>query len=242
MPKRDDDLTIHKIPTKSKDLVKKSPHPEILPKHAFRVMFSGASRSGKTNLLISLITDKRFFKGYFDIIFLFSGSALTDDIWNNTTSIIKKHHRFSTLDIKALDEIWTIQNKLVKESGISQSPKMLIIFDDCIDSKNINKPEFQRIYFRGRHVNISCFVATQKYNKIPFAVREQITNLFLFRPRMKEMKTIVEEITPSGMTEKQMEHIIMTATAEPYAFLHADFTAPREKIFRKNLDTILRYQ
>lgn len=239
------DLSIKKIKTKNKDLVDPSPIPAVLPKHPARVLFSGASRSGKTNLLISLITDKRFYfkngKPYFDIIFLFSGSALTDDVWLVTKKLIKPHHRFPTLNIKALDDIWTIQDSAVKQNGIHNAPKILLIMDDVIDNKNINDEVFKKCFYRGRHVGISIWVATQHYNKIPLSVRNQITNLFLFKPTARELKTIVNEITPAGLTEEQMKEIILEATAMPYNFLHVDFTADKNKIFRKNLDTILRF-
>ena len=48
------DFKITKVKTKNKDKIQKSPLPEILPQHPSRCMFSGRSRSGKTNLIISL--------------------------------------------------------------------------------------------------------------------------------------------------------------------------------------------
>ena len=42
-----------------------------IPKHAASVLIVGRSGSGKTNLLIKLLTEKFFYKDYFDLIFLF---------------------------------------------------------------------------------------------------------------------------------------------------------------------------
>ena len=53
---------------------------DIIPRHASSVVFSGRSGSGKSNLMVNLLTRNQFYKGYFDLIFLFSPTARSDDL------------------------------------------------------------------------------------------------------------------------------------------------------------------
>jgi hypothetical protein len=209
---------------------------------------SGASASGKTNLICSLLCDKRFyyikdnpyFAGDLGLTFLFSGSAQTDDVWKNPEMHIKDTHKFSSLDLEALNKIWNMQEAIVKQKGIHKAPRILLIFDDIIDSKNIQKPAFQRIFFRGRHLNISSLVATQKYCKVPLASRTQMTNIMIFAPRSKEVKFIAEELAPAGMEEEDFKTLLHDATDEQYGFLHVALKEPKERMFRRNLDELLQ--
>ena len=55
----------------------------VIPKHPFRAILSGSSGSGKTNLLIHLLTQKEFYKNYFNYIFIISPTAgKLDDSYN----------------------------------------------------------------------------------------------------------------------------------------------------------------
>jgi len=235
------DFKIYKIKTKNKDLIKPSPLPQILPKHPARVMFSGASRSGKTNLIVSLLSQKRFLKGYFDLIFVFSPSAMIDDAWEELIpKIIPENHVFVSPDPETIEKILDVQNKLVEENGINKAPTLLCIFDDIIDNKTIlTNKAFQSLFFRGRHFSISVWIASQSYNRVPRALRLQMSNLIIFKPRKSEAKVISTELTPAGMEEKQMIKILNHCTNEPYSFLHMNLQVDSAICFRKGLDTIV---
>ena len=72
----DESLIISAVKT-SKNKVKTSNmmNTHIIPKHPFRAIMSGSSGSGKTNLLIQLLTNKKFYFNYFQVIFIISPSA-----------------------------------------------------------------------------------------------------------------------------------------------------------------------
>ena len=51
----------------------------ILPTHPYRAYLVGASGSGKTNLLLNLLTRQGFYKNWFDKIFVISPTACNLD-------------------------------------------------------------------------------------------------------------------------------------------------------------------
>jgi hypothetical protein len=239
------DLSIKGIESKNKAQIKPSNMPDIIPnaQAGFRVMMSGPSRSGKSNLIQTLISDERFFGGpepYHDLVFVFSGSARTDDSWDTLKDkYIKKQHFIDGLDLDELDKIWNIQEKLVIKHGVHNAPRILIVLDDVIDNKAVTNPIVGKVFYRGRHIGINIMIATQKYNKIPLSFRDQLTNIFIFEPKARAARILADDLTPAGYNEKNFRAMLGQATKVKYDFLHIDLTAPADKMYRKNLGEFL---
>lgn len=236
------DLKIGKVKTKHKDAVVKSPLPNILPQHPSRCMFSGNSKSGKSNLMITLIQDERFLKDYFDIIFVFSPSIYIDDAWESIIpDIVHPNHAFDEPTPEVLEKILEIQQNIIQQSNIAQSPKILFIFDDIIDNKTIMHNEaLNKIFFRGRHSNISSWIATQSYNMVPRKLRLQMTNVFIFKPQKSEENILAKELTQSGMDEKHFIRLLHHCTKERFSFMHVNLQQPAEKCFRRTLEFVVK--
>lgn len=232
---------IDALPTKHKSKVLPSPHQGILPSHPARVMFSGSSGSGKTNLILQLISNKKFLKGYFDLIFLFSPTGLVDDVFDAVIpKIIKKKHVFDKPDPDVLQQLFDKQTAFVKEHGIDKAARLLVILDDIIDNKTVmNSKPLSQLFFRGRHIGISVWVSTQSYNKVPRALRMQLSNAIIFKPKKSEMKVICADACPGHLEHKEFEKLINYATAERYNFCHLFFEIDKDKMIRKNFDKLL---
>ena len=239
------DFSIRAVGNKKKSKIAKSPLPELLPIHPSRTMFSGRCRSGKTNLVISLIHDKRFLRGYFDLIFLFSPSADIDDAWDAVVpSVIHTNHVFSTPDPLVLEKILLIQQNIIEEKrDVSLSPKILLIMDDVIDDRSLmNSQVLSTLFFRGRHFNISCWICTQSFNKLGRAMRMQMSNLFIFKPQKSEEEVLAKDLTPAGIEKDDFIKILQHCTSERYGFLHLNLQKDTHECFRKGLDTIVKIE
>ena len=140
-------------------------------------------------------------------------------------------------------EIMESQTKLIDEAkkDMSKVPRLLIIFEDIQSSKKFQtSPQFRKIYFMGRHFNISSMILCQSYNQTPRAVRMQYTNVFAFKATKSEEKVLCEEFCPAGMNAKEFAKMFQHATREPYNFMHINTQVEkREERYRKNLDIIL---
>ena len=60
-----DDYTIHNILKSGSGAIQcEAAEKGVIPKHPMRLYVVGASKSGKTNLVVSLLSEDRFYKGY----------------------------------------------------------------------------------------------------------------------------------------------------------------------------------
>ena len=212
---------------------------DVIPRHPFRMLNSGASGSGKSMLVLNLLQRKNFMKDFFDEIFLFSPTARGDQI-QQLLDLSEDNicDELNDSGIEQLDYVFEKQNELVEEMGYLNSPKVLIIFDDVISSPRfMNSNTFKRCFIQGRHINLSVIINTQKYHAIPRTMRLNCTDVAFFPSSQSEVARIAEEFTPPSKTVKQFTTLINYATSEPYNFLYINTRAKRK--YRKNLDIYL---
>jgi len=212
---------------------------DVIPRHPFRMLNSGASGSGKSMLVLNLLQRKNFMKDFFDEIFLFSPTARGDQIQQlldlGPDNICDD---LNDSGIEQLDYVFEKQNELVEEMGYLNSPKVLIIFDDVISSPRfMNSNTFKRCFIQGRHINLSVIINTQKYHAIPRTMRLNCTDVAFFPSSQSEVARIAEEFTPPSKTVKQFTTLVQYATSEPYNFLYINTRAKRK--YRRNLDVYL---
>lgn len=237
------------LPTQ-KSLIRQRPIMKhgYIPSHPSSVIFNGKSGSGKTNLLITLLIDPRFYgsKGqiacYFDKIYLFSPTAgkcddLAEHLFDYTP--LKEEDLYYSLDEAKLNELIEEQKAVIDRKGIANSPKMLIILDDVQSSQSFLKSDvILDLFLKNRHYNISTWLCSQSYTKTPRACRLQANNIFYFRGSASESDLIIDEYSPGGMRKKDFEKILNEQVfLEPYDFLH--YNMRRQKKYSRNIDDVL---
>ena len=214
---------------------------DAIPRHPMRSYFSGASGSGKTNLVTNLMRRKSYYRNFFDCIFLFSPTAHTDSI----QSALKVPPSNICTDLDGVGEdhlmhILNVQKDYIKKYSLAKSDKLLIIFDDILATKFLNGPVFKLFLTQSRHYNVSLCVLSQKFVGVPRLLRLQFTDIFYFKGSNSENMKIIEEYTPAGKNKKQMQALVELACEEPYSFLYINTRCPIPTRFRKNLDTYLK--
>ena len=138
-----------------------------LPCPPFRWLICGASKSGKTNLLLFMLTQDSMYKNYFeDGTILISGTAHiegdTKSCLDNTYDVLGGELlRFHpNRGIEVIERLFEMR-KEAKSQGMPLKPA-LIILDDCISFKKfMNHQEFLRLFVMGRHLNVSTFILSQ---------------------------------------------------------------------------------
>jgi hypothetical protein len=238
-------LIVKPFPT-NKSKVKIRPYMEnhTIPKHPFRCILSGSSGSGKTNLLLHLLTQNAFYKDYFDIIFIISPTAgKLDDSYDvlNKSNPTTEIRIINDLDEDKIQQIMSTNKAIILEKKVHKSPKILIVYDDVISNKKfMNTKPFTHSFIASRHYNASVFICSQKYNGIPRVCRIQANAIMYFQGTNCERETMAVDHAPPGHSKREMESIIDFATGEPYSFLFINKQAQRGEQFRKNLDQILK--
>lgn len=267
----DDDLEIRSIDKKDSGkskVVRNNYHKlYVIPNHPSGVMFSGAKKSGKTTLLVNLLTNRNYYAYYFTNIYVFSPNAFVDENWETlrdfyaTKTIVFKDDEGEEYEAEVKDdravffedldeaeskikEIMSEQKAIVEDEGIENSPRILIVLDDFIDHPKLtNSKIIMSLFTRGRHNNISTWMCTQAYNAPMLKMRKNLTNIIQFRTaNEKEVECLAQECCHRKLTRDEFKRIFDYATKEPFSFLHIYQDLPVhlcEKMYRKKFLEVL---
>lgn len=218
----------------------------VIPPHPFRAILSGASGSGKSNLLLDLLTCKNKYFGYFDIIFVISPTAnKLDDSYELLIKKLKKSktklYIINHPTAEQVTHIMDTNKEIIENEGLVKAPKILIVYDDIIaDKKFMNTRAFTQSFVASRHYNASVIIATQKYKAIPRTCRIQASALFYFRGTHTEDESVCEEMCPPKYHKKEFYLLLNYALRKPYSFLFINTHVPFKTRYRECLHTILK--
>ena len=215
---------------------------QIMPRFPFSMMITGRSGSGKTNLMINIMTRPELYGRFFHRICVFSPTAgSTDDLYAQLK--LPKENYIPDMKPEYLDNIIAARKALVEEKGlewVGKNDRMLIIMDDVIANRDfLESPQALKMFALLRHFLCCVIVMVQSYNKLPRALRLNANAIMVFPSLQSEVDVLKDEITPSGMPKKVFEKVIAYATSGRYDFLYVNNHADPGKRLRKNLDEII---
>jgi hypothetical protein len=214
----------------------------ILPRFPFSMMISGRSGSGKTNLLVNLLTRKEFLKHFFHYVCIYSPTAGEYDDSYKSLNLPPENFRndFSEQDLEDLIES---RKELIKKKGIeyvAKNCRVLIILDDVIANRDfLNSPQALKMFALLRHYLVSVIVLMQTYNKLPKALRNNANAIMIFPSNRSEVEVLMDELTPPNLSKKQFQKVIEDATDERYSFLYINNHADPDIRLRINLDEVI---
>ena len=161
-------------------------------------IISGASGSGKSNLIVNLLKstkttkDKKHKKSYrnmFDNIILVSPSAST--IKDSPLENISDDQKFNSLNEDVFDMVDS-----VTEDGVEDDKHTLLILDDVSSQLRLKENEklLTQLVKNRRHLNLSIWVVGHKVTDLSPALRSNANLIFLFKPKTtREIETIQSE-------------------------------------------------
>ena len=208
-------------------------------------MISGRSGSGKTNVLINMLTNEHLLKNYFHQTVVFSPTAgkyddsykalgLPDDSFRND---------FTSDDLNSLIEN---RKSLIDKKGIewvTKNSRVLLIMDDVIANRDfLNSPEALKMFALLRHYQVAIIVLMQSYNKLPRALRINANATIVFPATQSEVEVLLDEITPAGLTKKEFAKVIEYCTEGRYDFLYINNHAEPGKRIKKNLTEVVDFK
>ncbi len=227
------------------DLAKINPH---VPKPTFRILFNGPSGSGKSMLAKNLIVKE--YSKIMDNIFMFCPTIDTDmtlkdmvDEDDPDNSPLNPAHVVRSRDpneiSQIIDSAWEAIEARVKAKPFYKS---LFIFDDLSIELTSNR-SIMNLFTKGRKINASIFLMSNKYRSFNPTIRNNLTHLFLFRPANNmERDSIVEDIRgqfTKGAINDMFSFVFIASPEAPRPFLYVDRTADPDKQFRRGFRQIL---
>lgn len=217
---------------------------EPLMKSAHFYIISGASGSGKTNLLINLLksnkmtADKKHKLSYnrmFDNVIFVSPSAST--IKDSPLEKIADNQKFTELN----EEVFDLVDEIT-EDGIENDSHTLLVLDDVssqLRTKDNEKPLNQLIKNR-RHKNLSIWIVGHKTTDLSPALRSNANLIMLFKPKTRiEIETLQSEYML--MPKKQAEEVMAAAFKDRYDFMIIDTSLRRSAdfVFYRNFNQLI---
>ena len=213
-----------------------------LPPKSFSMLICGAPGSGKTNLMMALLTShatkKKFkptyyFKFFDRIEFISASIATLPDNFLNKLPDEQKHNKFT-------DELLV---EIVESMANGENENNLLVIDDCIRditrSKNLSK-----IYLNRRHCThnseeeghggLSIITTSQKFSLMPLEFRNAQSDVIVFKSsNSTEINRIRDELL-FDLNKDQQEDLLREAWAEPYSFLYIKVNKPlKDKYYIK---------
>jgi ABC-type dipeptide/oligopeptide/nickel transport system ATPase component len=227
MPKKDDKEQLinwyEKIP---KRFLTKSHNPHY-DKHKikipFRLLITGASGSGKTSTLLSLIN-------------------IMPNTWEKIVIITKNKDEplYNWLEDKLGKDGLKIQE--INKEGMPDLDKFdktqnnLVVMDDLVGEKN-QKP-MEDFFLRARKKGCSLVYITQSYYQVPKMIRNNLTYLIIKQISSMKNLVMISREYDLGLDKQDLINMYEDATENKAGFLMIDLEAnPKEK-FRKNFDEI----
>lgn len=180
-------------------------HP-LVPQHPFRLLMIGGSGSGKTNLLLNLIT--KYF--YFDRIYVYAKCVDSEAKYLMLQDFISKLEEKVNKQLRANSEIpqdlikhvhiGTFSNTLedlVPADELNPELYNLIVIDDMCTEMINDKSSHKRLsehFIRGRKANCSYVYLAHSYFMIPKVMRLNTTDIILFPiDNMREIQAIASQ-------------------------------------------------
>ena len=200
----------------------KQPSDPVVPLVPCTGIFLGPSKSGKTVALISMILEQ--YRGVFEKIYIFSPSINIDDGWIPVKKYIeedlgvnaeRERAYYDEWDEAALRDIIQRQRKITETSKKLEMKKLyqvLVVIDDFADTPQLHKAHgaLDTLFIRGRHLQISTWVSSQKLRLISAAVRVNMqaaggcATSTSWRPSSKSSAPCCRRTSCTGSTSRRL--------------------------------------
>jgi len=198
-------------------------------------IISGASGSGKSNLIVNLLKSnkttkdnkhKKSYRNMFNNIILVSPSAHT--IKDSPLENISNDQKFDSIS----EEVFELVDSMT-DDAIQENKHTLLILDDISSQLRMKENEkiLNQLIKNRRHLNLSIWIVTHKSTDASPALRSNANLIFLFRPKTtREIDTIQSEYMM--MSKQRADEIMNAAYKDRYDFLLLDTSLRTGSDFR----------
>lgn len=169
------------------------------------MLISGITGCGKTHFVLDLLETE--YRNKFDYIIIVCPTFLYNRTYDR--KFINSDPDIIPLVIN--DKLNDVLNKLI-EKYKDKVEQTLIIIDDCANlyDAKLKATALTKLAFHGRHLNLSLWILTQKYNAIVKDFRENIRMLVLFYDKDKESRETAFKENDIGIRSSEKEAIVNT--------------------------------
>lgn len=221
---------------------KKASKDNILCRYPCSIICSGRSNSGKTQLILNILTRPELMGEYYHKIIVFSPTANTlDDTYESLN--LPSENFIKEFNVSILKTILENRKEQITKDGIdkvAKTDRVMLLFDDCVTEKKfLQSKENLQLFTLLRHYLCSVAILSQSYKLIPRTIRLNANFTCIFPSTESEIQVILEEVTPSNIKKSEFREVIQYCTEGRYDFLCINNHAPPNERIRKNLHEII---
>lgn len=235
--------------TEAEEFVDANQH-YLLPKHPFRLLISGASGTGKTNLLLNFIYDYLEFDNLF---------VCAKDMYEPKYAKLKENYTmFEGVDLDEMIRKYPKKKKkvmlelfekfgqkgtlfssdtkdFITVDDLDPSCRNVVVFDDCVTDKD--QRSIEDFFIRGRKKNASIIYLSQSYYRTPIVIRRNCNYLIFFNLQQREIQQIIREVDGS-LTKEEFSRLYKKCMRQPYDFFMLDLVSPALRYRMKHFTPI----
>ena len=209
---------------------------DIIPSLPVGILIIGRSGSGKTQVMVNIMTNNNLLGDYYDIVYLFTDTNPDKELIRDLK--LNKKYIITDFDEEKVKTIMSKSENSIEEYGFKKSPKIMFLFDDILSNQKFLKSKTAtKLATANRHFNISYIFCSQYYKKLPPVLRTNARYYIIFPSSMSEVEKIADELTPPQMTKKKFIKYLQHATSKKYSFM--SINANSEQPLRRGFDNIL---
>lgn len=205
-------------------------HSDLLPNN-LRCIIAGPSGCGKTNVLISLIESEHGLE--FENLYLYS------------KTLEQNKYKYLCEMLRSIEEIgcytFTSNENTIDPNEMEKNS--LVVFDDVINDREINKIAVRNIFTLGRHRNLDVVYIVQSYTKLDkHLIRDNCNFIILFKQDELNLRHVYNDFSVSSdMKFDEFRELCNNCWREPYGFacisLDHELNGGR---YRKNFNEYLK--
>ena len=139
-----------------------------------------------------------------------------------------------------LDNLLAFQKKVNQKYGDEYMDKVLMIYDDCLESPIMKNKAFRRFAAASRHYNCSCWFAIQNFCSLDKIYRELADNVILFPTgNEKDLDNMFKETNVLKISKDVWMRIYDYCTDDQFNFMQVCFKNDRDHKFTKNFNEFI---
>jgi len=184
----------------------------------FNMIVSGQTNSGKTHSVLDLL--ETTYRGKFNTIVIFCPTFLENKTYNRL--FVLKDPNVVVLPPEAVHTSLDVLLAFCAKVYGSPESNTLFLIDDCANLRDtkVKSSALTQLAFSGRHLNISVWSLTQKYNAVVKDFRENLRMLVLYhqkdedglRDALRENNIVpkdAREAVVSELKDRKRAHLVM---------------------------------
>jgi hypothetical protein len=209
----------------------------VIPTPRFSILNVGPTKSGKSNVIMHLLTDELIIKdednnkkSVFEIVILMTQSAQSDPLFMHTLN--KPENAFlknivyltDSLDLEILENVLQLDN--------NGKHRMILIDDFGNDRKMLTDPTVQKLFMMGRHNNTSVCLNVQDYYSCPPSIKSNCSHMIIFNLNKRDREiALFNDLASQTINSDDVKDMYLDATEKQYQFLLVNMQSTPRKFF-----------